>query len=58
VQNRVIGVIGAVETGVGLWYFTNGHWGGGVFYMAGVAFLVSLYLRRERRMKGGGGRRY
>lgn len=59
VQNRVIGVIGAVEAGVGLWYFTNGHWVNGIFYTMGVAFLVSVYVRRERKLKGPrGGRRY
>jgi hypothetical protein len=55
----MIGLIGAVEAGVGLWYFTNGHWINGTFYMIGVAFLISVYVRRERRLKGpGSGRRY
>jgi hypothetical protein len=58
-QNRVIGLIGAVETGVGLWYFTNGHWVNGIFYVIAVAFLIAVYLRRERKSKGkDGGRRY
>jgi hypothetical protein len=58
-QSRVIGVIGAVEAGVGLWYFTNGHWINGIFYVIAVAFLFSVYIRRERKLKGpGGGRRY
>jgi hypothetical protein len=55
----VIGLIGAVEVGVGLWYFTNGHWINGVFYVIAVAFLISAYVRRERKLKGpGSGRRY
>ena len=59
VQSRVIGLIGAVEAGVGLWYFTNGHWINGLFYVIAVAFLISVYIRRERKLKGqGGGRRY
>ena len=58
-QSRVIGLIGAVEAGVGLWYFTNGHWINGIFYAIAVAFLFSAYIRRERKLKGpGGGRRY
>jgi hypothetical protein len=58
-QNRVIGLLGAVEAGVGLWYFTNGHWVNGFFYVIGVAFLISVYVRRERKLKGrDGGRRY
>jgi hypothetical protein len=58
-QNRVIGLIGAVETGVGLWYFTNGHWINGTLYAIAVAFLISMYVRRERKLKGrDGGRRY
>ncbi len=59
IQNRVIGLIGAVEVGVGLWYFTNGHWVNGIFYAIAVAFLISVYVRRERKLKGrDGGRRY
>jgi hypothetical protein len=55
----VIGLIGAVEAGVGLWYFTNGHWINGIFYVIAVAFLISVYIRRERKLKGSGGaRRY
>jgi hypothetical protein len=58
-QNRVLGLIGAVEAGVGLWYLTNGHWINGIFYMLGVAFLTSVYIRRERKLKGPrSGRRY
>jgi membrane protein YdbS with pleckstrin-like domain len=58
-QSRAIGLVGAVEAGVGLWYFTNGHWINGVFYVIAVAFLFFVYIRRERKLKGpGGGRRY
>jgi hypothetical protein len=59
VQSRVIPLIGAVEAGVGLWYFTNGHWLTGVFYTIALAFLIAAYVRRDRRLKGqDGGRRY
>jgi hypothetical protein len=55
----VIPLIGAVEAGVGLWYFTNGHWLTGIFYAIAVAFLIVAYLRRERKLKApDGGRRY
>jgi hypothetical protein len=58
-RSRVIGLIGAVEAGVGLWYFTNGHWLNGTFYVIAVGFLISVYVRWERKLKGqGGGRRY
>ncbi len=58
-QNQVIGLVAAVEAGVGLWYFTNGHWVNGLFYVFAVAFLVTVYIRRERKLKGrDGGRRY
>jgi len=56
-QNRVIGLLGAVETGVALWYFTNGHWVNGIFYVLAVAFLISVYIRRERKAKGPNGKR-
>ena len=56
-QNRVIGLIGAVEAGVALWYFTNGHWANGVFCAIAVAFLISVYVRRQRKLKGPDGRR-
>ncbi|MHB8469024.1 MAG: hypothetical protein ACYDCH_04610 [Gaiellaceae bacterium] len=55
----MIGLVGAVEAGVGLWYFTNGHWVNGIFYALAVAFLILVYVRRERKSRGsGGGRRY
>ena len=58
-QNRVIGLIGAVETGVALWYFTSGNWRSGIITVLAVAFLTAVYLRRTRTTKRpGGGRRY
>jgi hypothetical protein len=58
-QNRVMGVVGAVETGVGLWYFTNGHRVNGSFYAITVAFLASVYVRRQNKLRRqDGGRRY
>ena len=58
-HNRVLSIVGAVESGIALWYFTSGHWVNGIFLAIAVAFLVAVYLRRERKVKGqGGGRRY
>ncbi len=58
-QNRILGVLGAVEAGVALWYFTNGRWVSGIIFTIAIAYLVAVYLRRERKVKGhGGGRRY
>ena len=58
-KSRVLPVIGAVEAGVGLWYFTNGHWLTGFFYTIAVSFLIAAYVRRDRRLKRqDGGRRY
>jgi predicted outer membrane lipoprotein len=56
-QNRILSVIGAVEAGVALWYFTSGHWVNGIFLAIAVAFLIAVYLHRERKVKGQGGRR-
>jgi hypothetical protein len=56
-QNRILGLLGAVEAGIALWYFTNGHWVNGTFLAIGVAFLIAVYFRRERKVKGQGGRR-
>ena len=58
-QNRILGLVGAVEAGIALWYLTNGHWINATLYLVAVAFLVGVYLRRERKLKGrDGGRRY
>ncbi len=55
----MLGVVGAVEAGIALWCFTNGRWVNGVFFAIAIAFLIAVYLRRERRVKGpDGGRRY
>ncbi|TMM10967.1 MAG: hypothetical protein E6F98_11870 [Actinobacteria bacterium] len=57
IRDRLIGIVGAVEAGVALWYFTNGHWLNGIFYAVALAFLVFLFL--QRKSKGStGGRRY
>jgi len=57
IRDRLIGIVGAVEAGVALWYFTNGHWLNGTFYAVALAFLVFLFL--QRKSKGStGGRRY
>lgn len=57
VRNRVLGIVGAVEAGVALWYFTNGHWLNGGLYAVALAFLVVLYVRRKSKGSTGG-RRY
>jgi hypothetical protein len=58
-QSRVLPLIGAVEAGVGLWYFTSGHWLTGIFYAVALAFLIAVCIRRERKLKTpDGGRRY
>lgn len=58
-QNRILGVVAAVEAGFALWYFTSGRWASGIFFTIAVAFLVTVYFHRERKVKGrGGGRRY
>jgi uncharacterized membrane protein YeaQ/YmgE (transglycosylase-associated protein family) len=56
-QNRVMGIVGAVEAGVALWYFTNGHWLDGIFYAVALAFLIFLYVQRKSKSSTGG-RRY
>jgi hypothetical protein len=58
-QNRILGVVGAVEAGIALWYFTSGRWANGIFPAIALAFMIAVYLRRERKVKGQrGGRRY
>ena len=58
-HNRILSVVGAVEAGIALRYFTSGHWVNGIFLTIAVAFLVAVYIRRELKLKGqGGGRRY
>jgi hypothetical protein len=55
----VIPLVGAVEAGVGLWYFTSGRWLTGIFYVIALSFLIVVYIRRERKLKRpDGGRRY
>jgi hypothetical protein len=58
-QNRILSIVGAVQSGVALWYFTNGRWINGIFLTIAVVFLAAVYFHRERKVKGqGGGRRY
>jgi hypothetical protein len=54
---RIPSLVGAVEAGIALWYFTNGHWDNGIFLAIAVAFLIAVYLHRERKVKGQSGRR-
>jgi hypothetical protein len=57
-RNRILSVIGAVEAGVAVWYFTSGYWVNGIIVAIAVAFLFAVYLRRERKVNGPRGRRY
>lgn len=56
-QSRVIGLAAAIEAGVALWYFTNGHWQSGIVFALGVVLLTVMYLRRERKSKEPDGRK-
>jgi len=56
-QNRMLSVIGAIEAGIALWYFTSGHWVNGMILAIAAASLIALYLHRERKVKGRSGRR-
>jgi hypothetical protein len=56
-RNRILSVVGAVEAGIALWYFTNGHWVNGIILAIAVASLIAVYLHRERKVKGQGGKR-
>jgi hypothetical protein len=59
IQLRVLGIAGAVEAGIGAWYFTSGKWAGGIFYVLAVGFLAVVYVRKQRQLRGkGGDRRY
>ena len=58
-QLRILGIAAAVEAGVGAWYFTSGRWTSGIFYLLAVVFLASVYIRKQRQMRGkDSGRRY
>jgi predicted outer membrane lipoprotein len=56
-QDRILSLVGAVEAGIALWYFTNGHWLNGTFLAIAVAFLIAMYFHRERKAKGERGER-
>jgi predicted outer membrane lipoprotein len=55
-QDWILGLVGAIEAGIALWYFTNGHWVNGTFLTIAVAFLIAVYFHRERKVKGRRGR--
>ena len=58
-QLRVLGIAGAVEAGIGAWYFTSGKWASGIFYLLAVGFLAAVYIRQQRQLRGKDtGRRY
>lgn len=59
IQNRVIGVLAAIQAGTGAWYFQHERWTSGILDFAVVAFLALVYvLAQRRKRKSHGGRRY
>jgi membrane protein YdbS with pleckstrin-like domain len=55
----VLGLVGAVAAGIGLWRFTGGDWLSGVVCALVVAVVAVVYVAGQRRLKGrGGARRY
>jgi hypothetical protein len=49
VTDRIVGVIGAVGAGIGLWRFTSGAWIEGIALSLAVAAVAAFYLVRGRR---------
>jgi uncharacterized membrane protein YeaQ/YmgE (transglycosylase-associated protein family) len=54
---RILGLVGAVAAGVGLWRFTSRDWLGGVLCAVIVGAVTAVYVEGQRRVKGSGGRR-
>jgi hypothetical protein len=46
---RIVGVVGAIAAGIGLWRFTSGAWIEGIVFTCAVAGVAAFYLVRERR---------
>jgi hypothetical protein len=49
VTERIVGVVGAIAAGIGLWRFTSGAWIEGIVFTCAVAGVAAFYLVRERR---------
>ena len=59
VQYRVLGLLGAVGAGIGLWFFTSGDWLIGALCALAVVVAAGIYVVGQRRVKGRGrARRY
>jgi hypothetical protein len=59
VRYRVLGLVGAVAAGIGLWRFTGGNWLSGVVCALAVAVVAFVYVAGQRRLQGRDrGRRY
>ena len=57
VTERIVGVVGAIAAGIGLWRFTSGDWLEGTVFACAVAGVAAVYAVRERR-RGRDTRRY
>jgi len=57
VADRIVGVMGAIAAGIGLWRFTSGAWIEGIVLAGAVGGVAAFYAVRERR-RGRDTRRY
>jgi hypothetical protein len=53
---KVIELMGAIGTGIGLWRFTSGDWIGGIAFTLAVAGMAGWYFWTNRGTRDG--RRY
>jgi membrane protein implicated in regulation of membrane protease activity len=53
---KVVGLVGAIAAGIGLWRFTSGDWLSGIVFVAAIALLTAWYFWSSRRVRDG--RRY
>jgi membrane protein YdbS with pleckstrin-like domain len=55
----VLGLVGAVAAGIGLWRFTGGDWLSGLVCAVAVLVVAVVYVAGQRRLQGRDrGRRY
>ena len=52
IQYRVLGLLGAVGAGIGLWFFTSGDWLIGALCALAVIAAAGVYVVGQRRVKG------
>ena len=57
VADRIVGVMGAIDAGIGLWRFTSCAWIEGIVLAGAVGGVAAFYAVRERR-RGRDTRRY